>query len=69
MNKQKKKCFASFYGRTENGEIEVELHYSWLMFLSGNQRWFCRFWNGYYIVGESYGKTKFEAYRKALKAT
>ena len=45
---------------------DFELYFSVFHFLSGNKRWFCRFWinNDYF---ESYGDTKWEAYRKALK--
>lgn len=45
----------------------VELSYSALMFLSGNPSWFCRIWVGRERK-ESYGKTKYDAYRRALKA-
>lgn len=49
----------------------VELHYSVL----APKNWFCRLWRKNFtespirrpLFGESYGKTKFEAYRKALK--
>lgn len=47
----------------------VELQYSIWHFLSGEQKWFCRIWEGYYFYRkEAYGKTKFEAYRNALKS-
>lgn len=46
----------------------VELTYSWFMgFGFSKQKWFCRVWGKYgFIRGESYGRTKFEAYRKAM---
>ena len=45
---------------------DIELTYSFLHFVSGNPVWFCRIWEGFYCH-ESYGKTKFEAYRLAKK--
>ena len=56
-----------------NNINSIELSYSWFMFLSGNHRWFCRIWNtndGFSlskIMSESYGKTKFQAYKNALE--
>jgi len=53
----------------------IELAYSVFFCLSGNYRWFCRVWKKDWVehirygskeFGESYGKNKFEAYRKAL---
>ena len=57
----------------ENGIHRIELTYSWFMFLSGNPRWFCRIYRWktgstllHVVFSESYGHTKFEAYRKAI---
>lgn len=51
----------------------IELSYSLFYFISSNPRWFCRIWRKDWVkktylksFGNSYGKTKFEAYRKAL---
>lgn len=59
----------------DNKEFEtIGLSYSVLHFLNGEPRWFCRIWRKDWVkklpmkeYGESYGKNKFEAYRKALK--
>jgi len=54
----------------------IELAYSAFFWVSGNPCWFCRIWHKNWInrvayglkeFGESYGRTKFEAYHKALK--
>lgn len=52
----------------------IELGYSSFMWLSGNSPWFCRIWNRHWVkkpgnlsYGQAYGKSKFDAYRKALK--
>lgn len=56
------------------GFSSIELTYSWYggkltsFGLVDSGYWFCRFWNETSIVGESYGKTKFEAYRKAKES-
>ena len=65
---------ASFV-RREHKEFEsIRLSYSVLHIIGGNPLWFCRIWRKDWIkklpmkqYGESYGKNKFEAYRKALK--
>ncbi len=66
--------FASYINFNKNHE-RVELYYSCLHFISGNQRWYCRIWaedwmdrliSNEKVLGESYGRNKFEAYRLAL---
>lgn len=55
---------------------EVEMQYSIYHLLLGNPVWWCRIWQTDWIecvksgkkeLGQAYGKTKFEAYRNALK--
>lgn len=70
-----KNClFYEVYNRTHKDYYMVELHFSCLMWVSGNPLWFCRIWKKDWLTypsvkwcGESYGKNKFEAYRLALK--
>jgi len=57
----------------EDAFYKVELQYSAFHLLSGESKWFCRIWKkGWFdrlyekSYGESFGKNKFEAYRKAL---
>jgi hypothetical protein len=45
----------------------VELTYSAFFFVSGNYSWHCRIWIGL-DYKESFGRNKFDAYRKALKS-
>jgi hypothetical protein len=66
--------FFAYFRHDNTLEFEtIELQFSCLHKLSGNERWFCRIWRKDWIellpkreFGESYGKTKFEAYRKAI---
>lgn len=62
--------------RRDHKEFDtIEFCYSIFHFVSGNPRWFVRIWRKNWILtlrykkeyGESYGRNKFEAYRKALK--
>ena len=67
MKRKKNILFAKFI-KTKDNEQSVMLQYSILHFLSGNYKWFCRIWNKNSIqFGESYGRTKFQAYRLAMK--
>ena len=64
---KRKILFAKFI-KTKDNQQSVMLQYSILHFLSGNYKWFCRIWNKNWTqFGESYGRTKFEAYRLAMK--
>ncbi len=69
------KTHQSFIKVYPNRGITIELYFSIWHCLSGNKRWFCRIWKDYMrhvVEGESYGNTKFEAFRKAttnLKAS
>jgi hypothetical protein len=58
--------FKDFKRINADGYLEKELYYSVLHFIGGNPSWYCRFWDNHRIIGEGYGKTKFEAYRKAM---
>lgn len=67
------KLFAQFRSEKNKNFDSVELCYSIIM--QGGGKWFCRIWHkdwlkkvnsGKLEYGESYGKNKFEAYRKAL---
>lgn len=42
----------------------IELQFSIFHFLYGNPVWFCRIWRGFKYT-ESYGKNKFQAFKKA----
>lgn len=60
-----KKIVLYKYFKKESDYNLIELTYSFWHFLSGNSRWFCRIWTeGHYT--DSYGKTKYEAFRKAI---
>jgi len=74
-NNMAKKAFYTFSSVKNKNFDTVELSYSCLFWISDNQPWFCRIWHKDWLenirrgkkeFGESYGKTKFEAYRKAL---
>lgn len=68
----KKKLTAEYFHRETKDFDLIELHFSVFGILGGNPRWFCRIWKINWVkqygksFGESYGKNKFEAYRKAL---
>lgn len=51
----------------ENKISSVEIQYSIFHLLAFNPVWFCRIWFGDKSFSHSYGRTKFEAYRKAIK--
>lgn len=69
------KLFAEFLHRNHKTYYLVELHYSCLHWISGNYPYYVRIWpKGWLDVpyrhsycGESFGKSKFDAYRLALK--
>ncbi len=71
------KPFADFRSKKNQKYDLIELHYSCLFFLSRNPKWFCRIWKRDWVsmygktfddmVGEAYGRNKFEAYRNAVK--
>ncbi len=65
------RLFANFKNEYNPNYNEVELFYSYLNY----PHWYCRIWSKDWLTkikcgqkecGESHGKTKFEAYRKAL---
>ena len=70
------RIFKEFISQKNKKFNHIQLAYSCLYCISGNDSWFCRIWKKNWIeaigrhekeFGESYGKNKFEAYRSALK--
>ena len=68
------KVFMKYISKKNPAFDGVELTYSFFHFITGNPSWFCRIWSLHYkptrykkSFGESYGKTKFQSYRLALK--
>ena len=68
--------YGEYVSRKNPDFYKVELGYSYLHFLGCNPVWFCRVWhkdwpNRNMTInegwGEAYGRTKFEAYRLAVK--
>lgn len=73
MESKRKKLIADFKSDKNKNYDGIELSYSYFHFIGGNPKWFCRIWRKNWIdqlrkksFGQSYGKNKFEAYRKAL---
>ena len=69
------KLYKNFRSKKNKQFDTIELAYSVFFCLSGNSPWFCRIWKkdwvehirqGSKAFGESFGKNKFEAYRKAF---
>lgn len=66
------KFFADYRSEKNRSFDHIELSFSCLYWISGNDQWFCRIWKKDWIgepkyCGWSYGKNKFQAYRLALK--
>lgn len=67
--------FKEFESRNNKSFEKVQLTYSSFFWISGNHKWFCRIWRKdwwthafiHLAFAESYGRTKFEAYRLAVK--
>lgn len=68
------RLFAQYSNRNHSDYYLIELSFSVLHFINGNPRWFCRIWKKDWLqtrtgryYGYSYGITKYQAYRNALK--
>lgn len=66
------KLFKTYRNNKNKNYHIVYLQYSWIYFFSHGRKWFCRIWDKKFWnksekqYGESFGKTKFKAYRNAI---